>query len=142
MSLVLWGRRALKVQAEVRAALEQIKEQDEAAHRLLWDTFSQGQGHAPASGDTHAEGYAVDFSLNDRRWNSKVAIICYEHLRKNGFAPVIRYRGELGPTNPAHIHAALIPHSNSAEIRAADKAGKRTVYTEVAKVFPQRSLDV
>lgn len=117
--LVEYGRRRLQVRSAVAFALNTIEKIDQAAANLLKDTLVQGKGDARESMGTHLGGFAVDFSLKDARWDRHVLYYVVRHLEEAGFAVAVRHAGELSPNNPAHIHAALIPWSNSgAMVRA------------------------
>lgn len=138
-SLVRWGARNLKVHSKVAAALNSIREVDRAAFGMLWQGLTQGQGSAAASGVTHKNGFAVDFSVRGAAWDETSTLIVLQHLDRVGFAAVLRYAGELGPGNPAHIHAALRPYSNSRAVDNVNRSG-RTFHIMVAREWGNRAL--
>lgn len=132
--LIEWGKRRLIVRLAVAIALESIKTFDQAARNLLWDSLVQGMGKAPDSRGTHETGFAVDFSLRDVRWDRKVAYFVCTALEEVGFAVAVRREGELSPGSVRHIHAALIPYSNSGKITRAHRF--RPLERQLIEAFP------
>lgn len=142
-SIRRWGRRGKYLQIGLIACFDSLKVKRPDLYLLLWDSFIQGKGSAAKSGDTHKEGYAADFDLSDRRWSNQTANDVAYHL-KGSCALAFRLKGELGTEadgrlNPAHLHIALYPFSNSKAIRAASGSNDE-MYRRINLLFPQPHL--
>jgi hypothetical protein len=110
-----------------------IREHDKALYALLYLSFTQGKGEAVASKGTHSEGWAMDFLAAKFEYSSAFSALTF--LDREGFAAVLRREREVGPGVPAHIHAALRPHSNSA---AVDRANAyRTIAHQCNEVYSE-----
>lgn len=122
MALVVWGKG--KHLVDQRAARQLNLIDDQVVKDLLWNTMSQGKGTAKASGTTHLLGLALDFVFwRSAQWTNAMLHRVCAALQKVGFAVAPRYAGELGKGNPAHLHAALRPFSNSFAIDRAQRIG-------------------
>ena len=86
-------------------------------NRILWPILkiiknhvSQGAGNAPASKETHLQGYCVD--IGTRR-------LAGSTIRK--IVAALRLPGDAGPSE--HIHAALRPYANAEAVWRATRPG-------------------
>lgn len=92
-------------------------------------SVSKGRaGRDSRSGNTHADGCAVDFGT--RRWPAVLIRKVVRALHSAGFEAVLRLPGDdLGPgvarVGAEHIHAVLKGHGNAAMIAGARNPGDR-----------------
>jgi len=95
-------------------------------NRILWPILkiiknhvSQGAGNAPASKETHLQGYCVD--IGTRRLAGSTIRKIVAALEAAGFAAALRLPGDAGPSE--HIHAALRPYANAEAVWRATRPG-------------------
>ena len=101
-------------------------------------SVSKGRaGKDSRSGNTHADGCAVDFGT--RTWNDALIRKVIRALHSAGFEAVLRIKGDnLGanvkPVGAEHIHAVLQGHGNYALIMGArSPADRRYVEKQIAR---------
>lgn len=101
-------------------------------------SVSKGRaGRDSRSGNTHADGCAVDFGT--RRWSDALIRKVIRALHSAGFEAVLRIKGDdLGPNvarvGTEHIHAVLQGHGNYALIMGArSPADRRYVEKQLAR---------
>lgn len=131
--LVRWGKRGLLVKLEAVVQLEKDCEDAPEIRALLWRDFVQGYGFAAASGSTHADGWCMDFDTS--RWTREQARRVARVLNR-WWATAFRYRGELGPRNPAHLHAAFHNRANYSAIVRKHKIAGHTIEDQIRRAIP------
>lgn len=90
-----------------------------AVLKVMKNHVSQGAGNAPASKQTHREGYCID--LSTRRLAGSTIRRFIAALEAAGFAAALRLPGDAGTTE--HIHAALRPYANAEAVWRATRPG-------------------